>query len=848
MISLYDILEASNGQLFGEPGAQIFSDFCLDSRQAKESQLFVAMRTDHGDTHQYIEEAIQNGVSGVICTHPPECNTDGISVIISRNVPAALMSWAHYFLGKLGTHVIGVTGSVGKSVTIDAITKILATQYAVHQSSVSYQGTLSVPLTLAKLTPEHNIVVLKLGTQQPGEMGEMIQAVQPETGVITYSGLANLDHFVTPERLAKEHGILVELLSPTGLAVLNYDNDLVREMPTRAKITTFGIDRFGADLMAYNILIGPSGTGFDLRHGGDRFVGRWVPLLGKQFLYSILAALAVGLHYGIKLEDGLEAISDLPQLPGHMNPFTGINSSLIIDDTYDANPDSTLAALDWLEAAKDETQRTIFVMGDMDHLGAYAQRGHRIIGQRAAQVADVIITHGMDAALIGRAALDQGMDPKNIATVYSTQDVVTTLKNNFSLTDRDTILVKGGASNHMESVVRLLLADQSQSDQLIQRKATLSANTVFQSPRPSWVEIDTKAMAGNVRALKKIIGDEVKLMAVVKANAYGHGAVTASRTALLNGAEYLAVASISEALELRDAGIDAPILVLSYTPVHTIHQAIRQNLTVMVYDLEMAQAYNRQAQDLDSNLLVHVKVDTGMARLGVPPKEAVAFFRQMMTMKNLEIEGIYSHFSMADDPSAEFTETQLNVFNSILRPLRAAGFSFKYIHLANSAATLTNPSTHFNMVRTGIALYGLSPSDKVPLPEDFAPVMSWKTVIAQIQNLPSGHPVGYGNTYYTSADEQIAIIPVGYADGFRRAPNHWAEVLVHGQRAPVVGRVGMEKTAINVTHIQGVSIGDEVVLMGRQGDDIITADAIAASLGTINYEVVCSALPRVPRR
>jgi alanine racemase len=335
-------------------------------------------------------------------------------------------------------------------------------------------------------------------------------------------------------------------------------------------------------------------------------------------------------------------------------------------------------------------------------------------------------------------------------------------------------------------------------------------------------------------------------MAVVKADAYGHGAVSVSRTALLNGAEYLAVGSINEALELTEAGIDAPILVMNYTPVSAVRQAIRQHITLTVYDLDLARAYDRAARELGGKLSVHVKVDTGMGRLGVLAADALPFFRHLFNLKYLEIEGVYTHFASADE-SPEYTAHQVKTFRDILKPLRASGFNFAYTHAANSAGTLASPENHFNMVRVGLAMYGLSPSSNVLVPPDFRPVMAWKTVIAQVKTLPPNSPVGYGRTYYTREEERIAVIPVGYADGFRRAPNNWGDVLVHGQRAPLVGRVSMEKSSINVTHIPDVSIGDEVVLIGRQGDETITADEIAERLDTISYEVITTILPRAQR-
>lgn len=848
MISLYDLLEAANGQLFGEPAAQLFTAFCLDSRLAEDNHLYVTRKTDQGDTHPYIREAVVRGARGVLCTEPPHFDTDGLTVIIVKDTETALMNWARFVLKKLGARVIGVTGSSGKSVTAEAINQVLSTRFRVHTQPQSENGRLRIPLALASLKAEHNMVVMELGASQPGDMSEMVETLQPEVGVVTHVGYAYTSAFDTLEQIAHEEGTLVEFLPVSGLAVLNYDDDLVRKMAarTRARVMTVGTADFGADLMAYNILVGVNKTGFDLRYGGDRYVGRWTPLLGKHHLYSALAALAVGLHYNIELDDGLKALTGMNPLPGRMNPLPGKNGALLIDDTYDATPESTLAALDWLKAIGEANTRRIFIMGDMGDLGAYSQRGHRMIGQRAAEVADFIVTEGGDASLVGRAALDQGMDRRKVVMSYSAQDAVAVFTERYALTANDVVLIKGGKSARMEVVTQALLQDERD------RKALVRQGTAWQSiaahpMRTTWVEIDKNALAKNTRLIKERIGPNVALMAVVKADAYGHGAVAASITALSNGAELLGVASLNEALELRDAGIDAPILVMSYTPVYAVRQAIRNKITLSLYDLDLARAYNQAAREVGSKLNVHVKIDTGMGRLGVLADEAVAFFRHLTNLRHLELEGIYTHFAMADEDS-DYTAQQLRNFKNVINPVRASGFTFKYIHAANSAAALTNKDTYFNLVRVGIALYGLSPSDTVRVPPEFKPVMTWKTVIAQVKTLPPGSPVGYGGTYVTQGQERIAVIPVGYAYGFRRAPHNWGRVLVHGQFAPVVGRVAMEKTMINVTHIPNTAIGDEVVLLGKQGEAEITAEEIAASLQTNNYEVVCSVMARIPRR
>lgn len=854
MISLYDILEASNGQLFGEPAAHIFTDFCFDARRAGESQLFVALKSDQGDTHQYMREAVEKGCIGLLCTHPPEFDTKGISVIIVRDTEAALAGWTRYMLKKLGTQVACVAGTAGKSLAVEAISHVLSVRYRVHSSSGDEPLRLRLPRTLAGLTPEDDFVILELDVTRPGEMSDLSLTLHPDVCVITNVGYAHTDAFAALDEIAAEYRLLLDRLAATSLAVLNADDDYTRLLntSTRARVLTAGIDSFGADLIAYNVVPGISKTGFDLRHGSERFVGRWIPWLGKHQMYAALVSLAVAVHYDVPLDEALRALTELPYLPGRMNPLNGLNNSLIIDDTATATLASSLAALNWLQSVNDERppddrNRLIFVMGDMDQLGSFSQFVHRSVGQRAAEVADILITEGTEAAVAGRAALDKGMDRKSVCMTYSVQDTVSTLRDRFGLSANDTVLITGGPSSRMELVTRALLRDERDRTALPRQDIDMDTTVLVQPTLLSRVEVDLNALAANVRGIKNLVGEQVALMAVVKADAYGHGAVSASRTALLNGAEYLGVSSVAEALELREAGIDAPILVLNYTPVSAIRQAVRQNLTITLYDIDMARAYDRAARELGAKLTVHVKVDTGMGRLGVMPKDAMLLFRHLYTLNHLDVEGIFTHFASADE-DPDFTAFQVKSFRDIIKPLRASGFNFAYIHAANSAGMLSSKDSHFNMVRVGLAMYGLSPSASVRVPADFKPVLSWKTVVAQVKTLPGGHSVGYGRTYrVTGGDERIAILPVGYSDGFRRGPRNWGEVLVHGQRAPVIGRVSMEKSAISVSHIPDVSVGDEVVLLGRQGDDVITADDVAARIGTISYEVLTGILPRQRR-
>ncbi len=364
--------------------------------------------------------------------------------------------------------------------------------------------------------------------------------------------------------------------------------------------------------------------------------------------------------------------------------------------------------------------------------------------------------------------------------------------------------------------------------------------------RPSRVEIDVDALANNTRLLKAHVGDDVSIMAVVKADAYGHGAVTVAKTVIANGANCLAVANLAEAMNLRRAGLDAPLLTLNYAPVASVPLAIANDITLSVYDARLAWQFNAAARRLGGRLAVHIKVDTGMGRLGILPAELPDLLRELPMLDYLLVDGIYTHLSVAGEDEA-YTAQQVRTFESALQTATRAGCRFRAIHASNSAAAISCRAGSFNTIRPGLLLYGLRPSaarDRIP---GLRPAMSWKTVVAQVKTLPANSPVGYGNSYRTRGEETFAVLPVGYADGLRRAPQTWREVLIRGRRAPLAGRVSMEKITVNVSQIPGVGAGDEVVLLGKQGDDEICADEIAGWLGTINYEVVTSISARNPR-
>lgn len=363
----------------------------------------------------------------------------------------------------------------------------------------------------------------------------------------------------------------------------------------------------------------------------------------------------------------------------------------------------------------------------------------------------------------------------------------------------------------------------------------------------TWAEIDLDAIAYNTRGLKRLVGEKTELMAVVKANGYGHGAVPVAEVALDNGASSLAVHRTLEGVQLRQAGITAPVLIMGYTLPAQAESIVRWDLTPTVNTPEQAQALSAAALHQGKVLPIHIKVDTGLGRFGLLPEEVVDFVQAISELPGLILEGIYTHFAMADAADKAYTLQQFEIYLEVVKRVEEAGFTVPIKHVASSSAALDLPEMYLDMVRCGITLYGLRPSDEVEPTISLRPAMALKSRVARVRTLATGSSIGYGCTYTTKGPTLVALVPVGYGDGYPRLLSNRGQVLVHGQRAPIVGRVCMDQFVVKVSNIPNVKQDDEVVLLGRQGDDEISAEEVATWAETINYQVTTSILPRVTR-
>ena len=865
MIHLDHLLDAMSGTLLRRGRYTHFDTFNQDSRQLMPGELFVAVRGERSDGHDYLLDAVHRGASGLLIegrvvpalTEEQRAAFEqaGVTMVVVEDTRLALQRYARAILRRWHPIVIAVTGSVGKTSTKEAIAAVLSSSFATFKSWQNYNDLLGLPLSLGRLEERHEYAVLELACDHPGEMKQLCQMVEPFIGVLTNITPTQLQYFGTVERLAEEFGALLAALPEGGVAIVNGDDELMRHLlpSCRATVTTFIPSAVQHPQITWE---GISGDIVDKIQLSSH-------LLGKHHFSTLLAAYVVGRQCGVDTGEIQHALANLHPMPGRFNPLPGIHGSRLLDDTHNAAPASVIAGLETVKALPAGTR--VAVLGDMLRLGDYEEEAHRMVGKVAASCVDYLVVRGERVTLVADAARKAGLPEDQVIITSTHEDAAQVVRQLIvetrfrdapvsgegAMNRAPTIYIKGSEETRMERVTERLMAQPEQAhDALVRQTPGWKQIIVTRPTRPTWVEIDLSAIANNMRQIAALVGPQVRILASLKADAYGHGALKVARTVLHNGASMLGVATVSEATPLREAGISAPILVFGYVPPWQMREAVHLELTITLYSLEAAQAASRAALALRKSIAVHVKVDTGMGRLGIRAEqidEVVQLVKGIRELPGLELEGIFTHFATADSSDQTHARLQLARFQHVLQVLEEQHLRPPLVHAANSAAILSLPEAHFDIVRPGIALYGLHPSAEMCLPEGFRPALSFKTQVAQVKVIPAGECISYGCTFYTERATTIAVLPVGYADGFRRAPTNWGYVLIHGQEAPLLGRVCMDQSIVDVSHIPQTRAGDEVTLIGRQGKASLTAEQVAERLGTINYEVVSEILARVPR-
>ncbi len=370
--------------------------------------------------------------------------------------------------------------------------------------------------------------------------------------------------------------------------------------------------------------------------------------------------------------------------------------------------------------------------------------------------------------------------------------------------------------------------------------------------RLTFAEINLQNYADNLALIREQLSSDTKIMAIIKANAYGHGIEDIADAAVKSGAEYLGVVSLGELKRIRKAGISAPVLILNFIDHHSLDEVLDYDGTITIFSHDLVPLAQKAAEQKGTKLKVHLKVDTGLHRAGCEPSDVLALASAIAQSSHLELEGMFTHLAESESPDASFTQQQLDVFKTCVETLKEADINPPLLHCCNSAAVFAFPDAHYNMVRPGLATYGLNPFPKDhakynEVQQNLKPILTLKTSVVFTRDLNVGESVGYNRRWRAERPSKVALLPVGYGDGWRRTPKNAGKVLVRGQFAPIIGSVAMDQIIIDITDIADVAVGDEVVLLGTQGVNILSADDIAQAYETINYEVVTALSDRISR-
>jgi Alr-MurF fusion protein len=861
LIYLDHLLTATQGELIYPGTHTSFTAFNHDTRQLLPGEMFVAVRGEHGDGHDFVRDAARRGAAGILIESPwmqqatletrQELELASTVTIVVADTRLALQQYASAILKRWHPIVIAVTGSTGKTSHKEAIATVLSSSYATFKSWQNYNDLLGLPLTLGRLEEHHEYAVLEIACDHPGEIAQLCTLVRPTLGVVTNISPNQLQYFGSLENLAAELLSLLNWLPVGGAGFVGDLHGYALPAGLAAPVYTMEQDVVRKATVAW------SGLSLQIAAEDQQVAAELHSrLIGKQHVATLLAAYTLGRHCGIPSEQIKRALEPVESLRGRLRILPGFADTTLLDDTHNACPASMIAGLQALRTLPGGLR--IAVLGDMLRLGEFALEAHRAVGEYAADCVDYLITRGELAAQIAEAARQAGLPSERTIATATHEDaaqiarkLVTSATGGQKSRDRRTILIKGSEETRMERVTEMLMAKpELAAEELVRQNPGWKQIVLMRPERPTWLEIDLGAIANNTRHIKELVGPDVRILASLKADGYGHGALKVARTVLHNGASMLGIATVSEAHPLRLAGITAPILVFGYVPLWQMREAVSLDLSITIYASDAAQALSRAAQALGKTVQIHIKVDTGMSRLGIRSEqvtELLALIQEIGRLPGLQLEGIFTHFAWADAEDLSHAHLQLIRFQNVLQIIDKAGIRPPLVHAANSAAILSLPEAHFNMVRPGIALYGLEPSPAVSLPAGFRPALSFKTLIAQVKLIPAGEGISYGCTYITERPTLIAVLPVGYADGFRRTPANWGSVLIHGQEAPLLGRVCMDQCIVDISQIPQARVGDEVVLIGSQEGKRLTAEMVAQRLGTVNYEVVSEILARVPR-
>ena len=798
--------------ILGTPEAFV-TELAIDSRKVllPERTLFFAIETEKNDGHLYIPTLYQMGVRNFVITKVMESyvQCESANFLFVDDSVVALQQLALRHRQSFHYPVIAITGSNGKTIVKEWLTSILDDKFRVVKSPDSYNSRLGVPLSVWQMSDQHDIAVFEAGISRPNEMRALADIIAPTIGILTNIGAAHAQFFPSNNRK-----IIEKLKLFQNVKVLIYHNDnqelnMILQLPEYAHLNKIS---WGDSCSTYPVQMRTAASGGTVisLNGNDYTV----PFIDSASLENVTHVIVTLLVVGFLPEEINSRLGRLTHISMRLEIMEGKNHSVIVNDTYSLDINSLSAALNFLDTQTQMTKKTL-VISDFEQVGKLTEEDFRKLNAQLKRhhISRMLAVGGSFEGYKGVFDLDEQL------FFHDTSDLLAHLPE-LSIS-YEIILVKGARNFHFEQVVNAL-----------QHKTHLTI-----------MQVNLPALAYNLNFHRNRLRPDTKMVAMVKASSYGLGDVELVNTLLDQGVEYLAVAYTDEGVRLRKRRIDTPIIVLG-AEAHSFEVMVNHRLEPEIFNFyylqQLEEVLARHPEIPQFN--IHIKVDTGMHRLGFDMQDLPRLIDIVKRNPKLHIASVFSHLAAAEDPAEDaFTRRQIALFGRMTDVICAA-FDYKILrHILNSAGIIRFPEAQFDMVRLGIQLYGCS---EIPeMASKLHNVVTLKTVITQIKQIPAGETIGYNRTWKLQRDTQVAIIPIGYADGYpRELCNGRGKVLVQGQKVPIIGKVCMDMCMLDITGLR-VHEGDEVIVYGEGN----TVSEMAEAAGLISYELMTRISQRVPR-
>lgn len=813
--NIADILQAD--VLLTNPDA-VIEHLVTDSRRLvfPATSLFFAIQSRQRDGHNYVAEVYERGIRNFI-VHK-DFKTDGFkeaNFIFADNSLSALQQIAAYHRKQFNYPVIGITGSNGKTIVKEWLNQLLSADYNIVRSPRSYNSQIGVPLSVWQMQANHDLAIFEAGISMPDEMEKLQPIIQPTIGVLTNIGEAHSENFINQSQKASEK---VKLFEGVQQLCMGYDDVMattaVGKMQHQpGQIAGWSFKNAEADLYMLSIQKTPTAAEIQARYQ-EGIITISIPFTDDASIYNAITCWLVCLKMGIEQKTIAERMLQLQAVDMRLQLLQGINNCSVINDSYSFDTGSLGVALDFLLQQQQQPQKTV-ILSDIPSAKNEAPY-QMVAAMLQAKNMHRVIVIGEQWGL--HYHLLQNKIPVTEYYQSTAAFLETFSANHFK---NEAVLLKGGRVFSFEKITALL---EKKVHQTI-------------------LEINLNALVHNLKYYQQQLQPGVKLMAMVKAFAYGSGSVEVAKVLQFHKTDYLAVAYADEGIELRKAGISLPIMVMNIDE-EAFETLVQHNLEPELFSINMLTSFMAflQKQGLHQ-YPVHIKLDTGMHRLGIDENDIAALLQNLSNNTHLAVQSVFSHFASGEDVADDaFTNQQAALFATWCSNIEATLGYAVLKHISNSAAIFRHPHFQYNMVRLGIGLYGVDSA--VENQSALQTVATLKTTIAQLRKVKAGATVGYNRRGKITKDSLIATLRIGYADGFRRQMSNGAgKVYIKGQLAPVIGTVAMDMMMVDVTHIPGIEEGEEVEIFGRH----IPVQQVAAASGTIAYDILTGISQRVKR-